>query len=107
MTNRSRFGELLGTRRLAAFGVASALAFTVACDADDILDVVGDQEVIGKDVGSDQERGKATYVALLGLEEARVRARELRDVGVAALAPLGASAEPLRRIAHYIVDRSS
>ncbi|HXV22596.1 MAG TPA: farnesyl diphosphate synthase [Desulfuromonadales bacterium] len=89
---------------LTRYGEAAGLAFQIA---DDILDVVGDQAVIGKDVGSDQERGKATYVALLGLEEARVRARELRDLGVAALAPLGASAEPLRRIAYYIVDRSS
>ncbi|HEY7746895.1 MAG TPA: farnesyl diphosphate synthase [Desulfuromonadales bacterium] len=89
---------------LSRYGEAAGLAFQIA---DDILDVVGDQTVIGKDVGSDQERGKATYVALLGLEEARVRARELRDLGVAALAPLGAPAEPLRRIAHYIVDRSS
>jgi geranylgeranyl diphosphate synthase type II len=89
---------------LTRYGEAAGLAFQIA---DDILDVVGDQAVIGKDVGSDQERGKATYVALLGLEEARVRARELRDLGVAALAPLGAPAEPLRRIAHYIVDRSS
>jgi geranylgeranyl diphosphate synthase type II len=89
---------------LTRYGEAAGLAFQIA---DDILDVVGDQAVIGKDVGSDQERGKATYVALLGLEEARVRARELRDLGVAALAPLGAPAEPLRRIAHYIIDRSS
>jgi geranylgeranyl diphosphate synthase type II len=89
---------------LTRYGEAAGLAFQIA---DDILDVVGDQAVIGKDVGSDQERGKATYVALLGLEEARVRASELRDLGVAALAPLGAPAEPLRRIAYYIVDRSS
>jgi geranylgeranyl diphosphate synthase type II len=89
---------------LTRYGEAAGLAFQIA---DDILDVVGDQAVIGKDVGSDQERGKATYVALLGLEEARVRARELCDLGVDALAPLGAPAEPLRRIAHYIVDRSS
>ncbi len=69
--------------------------------------MVGEQELIGKDVGSDQARGKATYPALLGLEEARARAAELRDRAVAALAPLGAAAEPLRQIAHYIVDRSS
>ncbi len=103
-------GALLGgadEEALAAmtrYGEAAGLAFQVA---DDILDVVGEQAVIGKDVGSDQARGKATYVALLGLEEARLRARELRDLAVNALAPLGERAEPLRRIAHYIVDRSS
>jgi geranylgeranyl diphosphate synthase type II len=89
---------------LTRYGEAAGLAFQIA---DDVLDVVGDQEVLGKDVGSDEERGKATYVALLGLEEARLRARELRDLAVDSLAPLGAPAEPLRRIAHYIVDRSS
>jgi geranylgeranyl diphosphate synthase type II len=89
---------------LTRYGEASGLAFQLT---DDILDVVGDQEVLGKDVGSDEARGKATYVALLGLEGARLRARELRDLAVTALAPLGERAEPLRRIAHYIVDRSS
>jgi len=89
---------------LSRYGEAAGLAFQVA---DDILDVVGDQAEIGKDVGSDAARGKATYVALLGLEPARQRARELRDSAVAALDPLGAAAEPLRQIAHYIVNRSS
>jgi geranylgeranyl diphosphate synthase type II len=89
---------------LTRYGEAAGLAFQIA---DDVLDVVGDQEVLGKDVGSDQERGKATYVALLGLDEARQRSRELRDLAVAALNPLGEPAEPLRCIAHYIVDRSS
>jgi geranylgeranyl diphosphate synthase type II len=89
---------------LTRYGEAAGLAFQVA---DDILDVVGDQAQLGKDVGSDQARGKATYVALLGLEEARRRARELRDVALTALDPLGESAEPLRSIASYIVDRSS
>ncbi len=52
---------------LTRYGEAAGLAFQVA---DDILDVVGDQEAIGKDVGSDEARGKATYVALLGLDQA-------------------------------------
>ncbi len=89
---------------LTRYGEAAGLAFQVA---DDILDVVGQQETLGKDVGSDQARGKATYVALLGLEEARNRARELRDLALEALDPLGGRAEPLRQIAHYIVDRST
>jgi geranylgeranyl diphosphate synthase type II len=89
---------------LTRYGEAAGLAFQVA---DDILDVVGDQAQLGKDVGSDQARGKATYVALLGLEEARRRARELRDVALTALDPLGEPAEPLRSIASFIVDRSS
>jgi len=103
-------GALIGGADDAAFaaltryGEAAGLAFQVA---DDILDVVGDQAQLGKDVGSDQARGKATYVALLGLEEARRRALELRDMALTALDALGEPAEPLRSIASYIVDRSS
>lgn len=93
-----------GLAALTRYGEAAGLAFQVA---DDILDVVGTQEAIGKDVGSDEARGKATYPALLGLDQARGRARELRDLAVAALEPLGERAEPLRQIAHFIVDRTS
>lgn len=88
---------------LGRYAKAAGLAFQVA---DDILDIVGDQALLGKDVGSDQERGKATYPALLGLDAARDRARELRDVALNSLSCFDERAEPLRSIAHYIVDRS-
>ena len=90
-------------RALCRYGEAAGLAFQVA---DDILDIVADQEELGKDVGSDQARGKATYPALLGLEEARQRARELRDMAHSALEIFPQTARPLREIAGYIVDRS-
>lgn len=86
------------------YGQAAGLAFQVA---DDILDVIGDQALLGKDVGSDQARNKVTYPSLLGLEGARLRAQELIEAAMTALQPLGAAAEPLRVIARYIVDRSS
>jgi len=89
--------------RLSRYGEAAGLAFQVA---DDILDIVGDQARLGKDIGSDQERGKATYPALPGLDEARQRAVELRDMALEALQSFGEEAEPLRQIARYIVDRS-
>jgi geranylgeranyl diphosphate synthase type II len=88
---------------LSRYAEAAGLAFQVA---DDILDIVGDQALLGKDVGSDVARGKATYPALLGLEQARQRARELRDLALAALSGFGEQADPLREIARYIVDRS-
>lgn len=91
-------------RQLTRFGEAAGLAFQVA---DDILDVVGDQAQLGKDVGSDQARGKATYPALLGLDEARQKAGELRNLALEALQPLGSAATPLAEIARYIVERSS
>ena len=105
-----KIGGLLGggneaqITALTRFGGAAGLAFQVA---DDILDVVGNQAEMGKDVGSDQARGKATYPAMLGITQARQRARELCDLAVDALSPLGEGAEPLRRLAHYIVNRSS
>jgi len=102
-------GALLGGADEAAYDAltryaeAAGLAFQVA---DDILDIVGDQELLGKDVGSDEARGKATYPALLGLSVARQRARDLRDLALENLTEFGETAEPLRQIAHYIVDRS-
>jgi geranylgeranyl diphosphate synthase type II len=90
-------------KALVRYGQAAGLAFQIA---DDILDIVADQDVLGKDIGSDQERSKATYPALLGLGESRQRARELRDIALTALDSFGASAQPLRDIAGYIVDRS-
>ena len=90
-------------RALSRYAEAAGLAFQVA---DDILDVVGDQGQLGKDVGSDQARGKATYPSLLGLSVARQRARELKDVAVGEIEPFGAKAEPLREIARYIVERA-
>ena len=90
-------------RALRRFGENAGLAFQVA---DDILDIVADQQALGKAIGSDQQRGKATYPALLGLADARERAAELRDNAIEALKPLGDAARPLRAIADYIINRS-
>ena len=86
------------------FGGAAGLAFQIA---DDILDIVGDQQHLGKNVGSDQARGKATYPAQLGFDEARQRADELCGIAISALAPLGKPAEILQELARYIVNRDS
>lgn len=90
-------------KALIRYGQAAGLAFQIA---DDILDIVADQNVLGKDIGSDEGRGKATYPALIGMNESRARAQELRDISFAALDSFGESARPLREIASYIVDRS-
>ncbi len=89
---------------LKRYGEAVGLAFQVA---DDILDVVADQESLGKDIGSDVERGKATYPALLGLDGARQRAEELRQLAFDAIKGFSEEARPLRAIADYIVKRTS
>lgn len=103
-------GALLGgadDKQLAAilrYGKAAGLAFQIA---DDILDIEGTTEEIGKDAGSDEARGKATYPAVMGLAAAKQEAQAMMDEAFAALEPLGAAAEPLREIARYIVERKS
>ncbi len=91
-------------RALTKYGSAAGLAFQIA---DDILDVVGTTETLGKSAGSDQARGKNTYPAQIGLDASRGRARDLKELALAAVEPLGESAEPLRAIARFIVERSS
>jgi len=73
---------------------------------DDILDVIGDTETLGKPQGSDQEQAKPTSPALLGLEASRHRAQEQHDMAIEHLAPLGEKANTLRQIADYIIERT-
>jgi geranylgeranyl diphosphate synthase, type II len=87
---------------LRQYGQSIGLAFQIA---DDILDIVGDQEKIGKPVGSDVGNEKATYPKLFGLEESRRRAHAEVAKAVSALEPFGDRAEPLRAIARFIVER--
>lgn len=93
-----------GLVALTRYGDAIGLAFQIA---DDILDVEGTTEQLGKDAGSDQARGKATYPALVGLEASKQRAQELVQMALDALASFDERAEPLRAIASYIVKRNS
>ncbi|WJW76230.1 (2E,6E)-farnesyl diphosphate synthase [Thiohalobacter sp. IOR34] len=79
------------------------LAFQIQ---DDILDVEGDTATLGKTAGADQSLDKPTYPALLGLDGARSRARELVDDALHSLREFDATADPLRGIARYIVERN-
>lgn len=81
------------------------LAFQVQ---DDILDVVGDTATLGKRQGADQQLGKSTYPALLGLEQARTKARDLITDAHQALAELSAQSldtTALGALANYIIQR--
>ncbi|MGD8769349.1 MAG: polyprenyl synthetase family protein [Desulfobacterales bacterium] len=78
------------------------LAFQVI---DDILNVEGDPVVMGKDVGTDQARKKSTYPSILGIEKSKEFAKNLVNNALQALDYFDNKSDPLRAIAHYIVDR--
>jgi geranylgeranyl diphosphate synthase type II len=88
---------------LEKYGEAIGLAFQIA---DDILDVEGDQELIGKDVGSDEGQEKSTYPAVIGIEASRRQAEALVAQAISALEGFGERGEPLRLIARYVVERN-
>ena len=79
------------------------LAFQIR---DDIIDVEGDTETLGKPQGSDMELDKPTYPSLLGMEEAKERARVLHDDALQSLQEFDESADLLRWVAEFIVNRS-
>ena len=81
---------------LSKFGAHIGLAFQIV---DDILDITGDQDKLGKDVGSDLTKDKATYPALYGLEESKRKAEELVEQSIDCLEEFDYRADPLREIA--------
>jgi geranylgeranyl diphosphate synthase type II len=88
--------------KLDHFAKCIGLAFQIR---DDILDVEGDTAMLGKTKGADIARDKPTYPALLGLEQAKARARALHADALQSLADFDARADLLRDIAGYIVKR--
>jgi farnesyl diphosphate synthase len=86
------------------YGKCIGLAFQVQ---DDILDVTGSTEELGKRAGADGALDKPTYPALLGLNGARERARELHQAAIDSLTSFGPEADPLRWLSAYIVARTN
>lgn len=87
---------------LEQYADAIGLAFQVQ---DDILDIEGDSSIIGKPQGSDLEKEKPTYPALLGLEGAKLKLQQLHETAISALEPFGDSADELKALADFIVQR--
>ena len=90
------------THCLKQYGYALGLAFQVK---DDILDVVGNAEIMGKTQGSDTSRNKTTFVSSYGLNSAIVQLEDLKSVAISSLEPLGDAASELIALAEFVVSR--
>ncbi|MEM1386346.1 MAG: polyprenyl synthetase family protein [Pseudomonadota bacterium] len=100
-------GAILGgadPEPLIRYSKALGLAFQIA---DDLLDVEGDVAATGKRVGKDADAGKATFVSLMGMEDAKTKAAELVEEACDALAPYGDKAAVMREAARFVITRES
>ncbi len=90
--------------RLTAYAEDIGLAFQIA---DDVLNVTGTREELGKDAHTDASRGKKTYPTFFGVDGARTLADERVASAIAHLNDFGPQAEPLRELARYITARKN
>ena len=89
-------------RKLLDYAKSIGLAFQIQ---DDILDIEGDAVLAGKRLQKDVSAGKATFVSLLGIENAKLRAKELIEEAIDALSDYGVKADPMRQVAKFIIER--
>ncbi|AEH45400.1 Polyprenyl synthetase [Thermodesulfatator indicus DSM 15286] len=87
---------------LSSYGWNIGHAFQII---DDILDLTADEKTLGKPIGSDLKKKKATYPALFGLEASRAKARSLLEEALSSIAILGDKAKTLADIAYYVLER--
>ena len=105
-----RTGAILGggtepqIKALTDYAKHLGLAFQIT---DDVLDVTGTRQAMGKSTGKDHVRGKATYPALLGLAQSKERAAELVDRALASLSVFGDNARALQAIARLVIERQA
>ena len=87
---------------LTKYADAIGLAFQVW---DDVLDITSDTVTLGKPQGSDEQANKSTYPALLGLDEAKLKAQQLVSEANLALEQINADTSSLSQLAQYIIER--
>jgi geranylgeranyl diphosphate synthase type II len=91
-------------RGVTIYGEDVGFAFQIT---DDLLDIEGTREELGKETGMDSHKGKKTYPSMLGIEESKRKVRELVENALSALSIFNHRADPLRGIARFIIDRRS
>ena len=89
---------------LSEYGSKIGLAFQIQ---DDIIDIESPSYISGKDQGSDISQNKITYPAIAGLEESKIRAKELASEAKKILQPLSKNADNLHKLAEYVVSRET
>ncbi|MHC4674240.1 MAG: polyprenyl synthetase family protein [Planctomycetota bacterium] len=91
------------TQAAAKFGQKLGLAFQIA---DDILDVTGDEQNVGKAVAKDAHAGKQTYPAAIGVQASKKAAEQYAKQAIEALNIFGNAADDLRQLAKFVVERN-
>ena len=91
-------------QQLTAYAEDIGLAFQIA---DDVLNVIGTREELGKNAMTDAQRGKKTYPTFYGVEGARALAEECVKRAIGRLETFDARADALREIAEYITARKN
>ncbi|SDU63032.1 polyprenyl synthetase family protein [Desulfobacula phenolica] len=89
--------------KLKCYADQIGLAFQVA---DDILNIEGDPEIMGKSAGSDEQNDKMTFPAIIGLDESKKYAKMLVENAIDEISNFDETAAPLRAIANYIINRN-
>jgi geranylgeranyl diphosphate synthase type II len=108
ITASVRMGAILGNikekklKALTEYGTGIGLAFQII---DDILDIEGNAEELGKTAGSDIKMKKMTYPALCGTEKSRQKAKDLLSDAIDSLKIFSSEADQLRKIARYLLKR--
>jgi geranylgeranyl diphosphate synthase type II len=91
-------------RSINRYGQHVGLAFQIA---DDVLNVEGDRDMMGKGIGSDKARGKMTYPSVFGIPESKRTQGQLVDSAIDSLKEFDERADPLRGIARFIIKRKT